>query len=157
QGTALVGLLDAFWESKGYVRPDEFKEFCNTTVPLARLPQRIYTTAEKLSVDIELAHFGAEPMKETKAVWLIGSKLLGETETRTFPIGKNIPLGHLSIAASRVGPGQQRLTVIFAPSAFFDTTFDTTGKIRPSPAAIPGTTYFENHWDFWVYTTNVPD
>ena len=43
QGTALVGLLDAFWETKSYVSAEEFKEFCNTTVPLARSPS-IYTT-----------------------------------------------------------------------------------------------------------------
>src|SRR6476646_2280349 len=29
QGTALVGLLDAFWESKGYVKAEEFRRFCN--------------------------------------------------------------------------------------------------------------------------------
>ena len=46
QGSAFVGLLDAFWEPKGYATPEEFKEFCNTTVPLARLRQRIFTTAD---------------------------------------------------------------------------------------------------------------
>src|SRR2546421_923226 len=71
QGTALVGLLDAFWESKGYASADEFKAFCNATVPLARMPQRVYTTANKLNVDVELVHFGAEPMKDGKAVWQI--------------------------------------------------------------------------------------
>jgi hypothetical protein len=73
QGTALVGLLDAFWESKGYVNADEFREFCNTTVPLARLTKRVYTITDKFNVDVELAHFGAEPMKNGKAVWMIGS------------------------------------------------------------------------------------
>ncbi|MBN1792058.1 MAG: beta-galactosidase, partial [Bacteroidales bacterium] len=31
QGTALVGILDAFFESKGYVTPYEFKRFCSET------------------------------------------------------------------------------------------------------------------------------
>ena len=30
-GTALVVLLDAFWESKGYATPEEFRRFCATT------------------------------------------------------------------------------------------------------------------------------
>ena len=54
QGTALVGVLDPFWEEKGYVTPDEFRRFCNRTVPLARLDKRVFTTAETLEADIEV-------------------------------------------------------------------------------------------------------
>src|SRR5438552_2892677 len=67
QGTALIGLLDAFWQEKGYANSSEFKAFCNATVPLARMPKRVYTTADSFNVDVELAHFGAEPMKDGKA------------------------------------------------------------------------------------------
>ena len=156
QGTALVGLLDAFWESKGYATADEFREFCNTTVPLARLTSRVFTTADKFDVDVELAHFGAEPMKEAKAVWRIdgGDKSLvqGEWEVRTFPIGKNIPLGRVSVDLSLAGaPAQYRLIVTVAPLSMFDAT---SGKIRPD--AVKGTDYFENEWKFWVYPTAVP-
>ncbi|MBU6411349.1 MAG: glycoside hydrolase, partial [Verrucomicrobia bacterium] len=34
QGTALVGVLDPFWDSKDYVTAKEFRRFCNSTVPL---------------------------------------------------------------------------------------------------------------------------
>lgn len=37
QGTALVGMLDAFWDSKPYFSANEFKRFCNSTVPLIRM------------------------------------------------------------------------------------------------------------------------
>ena len=66
QGTALVGLLDPFWETKGYVTAEEFKDFCNTTVPLARLPKYVFTTSERLEVPVEVAHYGAEPMEDGK-------------------------------------------------------------------------------------------
>ena len=42
QGTALVGVLDPFWDSKPYVNPGEFRRFCNSTVPLVRLPKRVF-------------------------------------------------------------------------------------------------------------------
>ena len=29
QGTALVGILNPFFESKGYITPEEFRMFCN--------------------------------------------------------------------------------------------------------------------------------
>ena len=157
QGTALVGLLDAFWDSKSYASPDEFKEFCNTTVPLARLTQRIYTTGERLNVDVELAHFGAEPMKDAKAVWRIdddpSTLAMGEWETRTFPIGKNIPLGGISVDLSlAAAPAQHRLIVTVAPASMFDAV---TNRVRPG--AVKGTDYFENEWKFWVYPTEVPN
>jgi beta-galactosidase len=157
QGTALVGVLDAFWESKGYATADEFLEFCNTTVPLARLGSRVYTTADKFNVDVELAHFGAEPMKDAKALWRIDGAgppavAQGEWEVRTFPIGKNIPLGKVSVDLSlAVAPAQYRLVVSVVPLSFFDAA---TGKIRRG--AVKGTDYFENEWTFWVYPTAVP-
>ena len=51
QGTALVGVLDPFWEDKGYVTAAEYRRFCNTTVPLARLAKRVFTTDEKLEAE----------------------------------------------------------------------------------------------------------
>ena len=47
QGTALVGVLDPFWEEKGYVTTQEFSRFCNSTVPLARLNRRGFTANER--------------------------------------------------------------------------------------------------------------
>ena len=71
QGTSLVGLLDAFWEPKSYVKVDEFLQFSNETVPLARFRQRVFTTANTLDVDVEIAHFGPEPLERALVVWKI--------------------------------------------------------------------------------------
>ena len=48
QGTAPVGVLDAFWQSKGYVSPEEYRRFCSPTVLLARLKKLIWTSDEAL-------------------------------------------------------------------------------------------------------------
>lgn len=158
QGTALVGLLDAFWQPKSYVSADQFKEFCNTTVPLARLPKRIYTAGERFEVEVELAHFGAEPMENTMAVWRIDdapSSVRGEWTMPVVAIGKNIPLGRISITLPKApGVAEHQLIVTVGPADLFD---PLTGKIRPSANAIKGTTYFENRWSFWVYPEAVPD
>jgi hypothetical protein len=74
QGTALVGVLDPFWEEKGYVTAAEYRRFCNSTVPLARLPRRVFTTAETLTAEIEVAHYGAAPLSDAGVAW----KLVGE-------------------------------------------------------------------------------
>jgi hypothetical protein len=156
QGTAFVGLLDPFWEPKGRITADKFTEFCNTTVPLARLPGRIFTMDQKFVVEVELAHFGAEPLENAKGVWRIDDVPLphGEWEPRTFPIGKNIPLGQISADLAKVRAGKHTLTVTVGPAALFD---PLTGKVRPGPDAVKGRTYFENTWNFWVFPTSVPD
>ncbi len=147
QGTAFVGLLDPFWETKGYVTVEEFKDFCNTTVVLARMPKYVYTNTERLEVPVEVAHYGAEPMEDGKGVWRIG-ELVGEWDAKTIPIGKNIPLGQISVDLSKLGPGEHKLTVTLAPSTFFA---PITRRIVTRPGVVRGSTYFENSWTFRVY------
>ena len=74
QGTALVGVLDAFWEEKGYIRPEEYRRFCNSTVPLLRLPKLIYTNKETVKGSLEVAHFGAAPLEVTSTAWTLKTK-----------------------------------------------------------------------------------
>ena len=144
-----MGLLDAFWEQKNYVTPEEFKSFCNSTVPLARL-RRVFTTAETLNADLELAHFGPEPIENAIAVWKIigGPGAQGESEARTVPIGKNIPMGKATFDLSKLAPGEYKLVLTVAPVSFF-TPVDR--KIIPGRGVVRGVTYFENDWRFWVF------
>ncbi|MEA3186375.1 MAG: hypothetical protein QOD99_205, partial [Chthoniobacter sp.] len=50
QGTALIGLVDAFWKPKSYVTAEEFRQFNGPTVPLVRLASRTFTSADAFSV-----------------------------------------------------------------------------------------------------------
>lgn len=58
QGTSTVGVVNAVWESKGLITPAAFRGFCSPAVPLARLPSRVWTTAQTLSASVDLANFG---------------------------------------------------------------------------------------------------
>ncbi len=71
QGTALVGVLDAFWDSKGYISAEEYSAFCNATVPLARLEKFVWESGELLQADIEVSHFGEKPLNDVKVKWEI--------------------------------------------------------------------------------------
>ncbi len=62
QGTALVGLLDAFWEPKSCATAAEFRRFCGPTVPLARLTRRVFTPADPFEAPVEIAHYGPAPL-----------------------------------------------------------------------------------------------
>lgn len=137
QGTALVGLLDAFWESKGYATPEEFRRFCSATVPLARLKDRVFTTADAFDVDVEIAHYGDAPIANAVPVWRIvdarGRAVAGEQwQARTIPRGKNIVLGKITAGLSKLE----------APQAY-----ELVVGLKGTAA--------ENAWNFWLYPAQV--
>ena len=156
QGSAFVGLLDPFWESKVYVTAEEFKKFSNATVPLARLRQRVFTTADVLDVDVEVAHYGPEPIERGLGVWKIaGTSFKGEWAARTIPIGKNFPLGKITVDLFKLlAPGEYKLVVTVAPESLFN---PVTRNIVEGEKAVRGVTYFENEWNFFVYPASDPE
>jgi hypothetical protein len=140
QGSALVGVLDPFWEEKGYITAAEYKRFCNATVPLARLSKRVFTTAEKLEADLEVAHFGAAPLENSAVtcslVDEVGKSVFKQklTPSKSLPLGNCIALGKLAIELKDVpAPARYKLVV----------------EIRTAGAA------FSNDWDVWVYLPSV--
>lgn len=137
QGTALVGVLDPFWESKGYVTAAEYSRFCNSTVPLARLAKRVFTADETLKAALEVAHFGSEPLKDIRPKLRLvddeGKTVAEETmPPRDIPIGNGIALGEASFALEKLAaPRRYRLVLSLEGSRF------------------------ENDWDVWVYPQKV--
>jgi hypothetical protein len=115
QGTALVGVVNAFWRDKGYTSGRQFSRFCNAVVPLARFPKMIYTNAEQLTVPLELANFGAAPLNNAAISWAIhneeGQLLLhGELPSKDIPLGNGIQLGTIDVPLHSVKKAS-RLTV----------------------------------------------
>ncbi|MFZ2642492.1 MAG: sugar-binding domain-containing protein [Verrucomicrobiia bacterium] len=153
QGTALVGVLDPFWESKGYVTPQEYSRFCNATVPLARLSKRVFTTDEKLEANIEAAHFGPAPMKDAVAVWkLVGDDgcvaTSGRLPAKTLSVDNGIALGGVSVELKSVpAPARYKLVVKVGRAS----SLSGHGKADRQD----GRPAFENDWDIWVYPPQV--
>jgi hypothetical protein len=69
QGTALVGLLDAFMDSKGLVTPQEFNQFCNRVVPLAVMEKYCWTNGESFKAKIQVANYSEAALKGQKVSW----------------------------------------------------------------------------------------
>src|SRR5208283_1310707 len=142
QGTALVGVLDPFWGEKGYVTAAEYSRFCNATVPLARLAKRVFTSDETLNAQIEVAHFGAAPLKAAATSWKLvaddGSTLAsGKFDTQDLPVDNGILLGKVSVDLKNAKtPARYKLTV--------------TIQNATSDAKLA-----ENDWNVWIYPTQV--
>jgi len=136
QGTALVGILDPFFDPKGYISPAEFRQFCNITVPLARMDQRIFSSGEDFKSRIELSHFGEAPLENSKILCrIVGpqEKTLHELilEKAVVPVDNAIHIGELEYPLKDISQaGKYSLEV-----------------------SVQGTE-FVNSWDFWVYPEN---
>lgn len=138
QGTALVGTLDAFWDSKGLITPEAYRRFCNATVPLLRLKKRAYFADETLSATVDVAHFGPADLVDAHPVWsvkdaqghLLASGLLA---SRTIPTGTLTPLGGFELPLGKM-PAPAKLTV--------------TVSLQGTPYA--------NDWGIWVYPPSAP-
>jgi len=133
QGTALVGVLDAFWDEKGYMTAPEFRRFCNSTVPLARIEKFVFRNNETFVANIEVAHFGKAPLVNAKTLWRIRDQFglvvkEGVVSVKDIPVGNNFNLGEVKLDLSE---------------------FNTAVKLNLE-ITIDGTD-FVNDWDFWVY------
>lgn len=133
QGTALVGVLDPFWEGKGYISPAEFSQFCNTTVPLARLEKRIFTEGEAMTADIEIAHFGEDSLVAVNPIWELVQN------------GKTIASGNLGLHDIHIGNAIPLGKIVYP--------FEKENKPRKLTLVIK-VGDFENSWDIWVYPEN---
>jgi hypothetical protein len=137
QGTALVGILDAFWDSKGLVTADEHRMYCSEVVPLLRYQKATYTTAESFDAVAEVANFGSRELKGVVPVWTItdskGKKLYGgRLGAQDLPIGNGIELGAIKVDLGELKEASQ-----------------LTLELR-----LEGTAY-KNKWDFWVYPDQI--
>jgi hypothetical protein len=138
QGTALIGLLDPFWDSKGFIKPEEHKRYCGATVPLLRFPKRTYSTAESFSAKAQVAHFGPVDLPGVQPEWTIrGEKgqviANGSLPTLKLVTGKLNELGDISAPLNKVSvPGKFTVTVSLK------------------------NTSFSNSWDIWIYPPSAP-
>lgn len=57
QSTASIGILNAFWDSKEFIAPSAFRQFCSPVVPLFK-SKRIFTNTDILDADLALYDFG---------------------------------------------------------------------------------------------------
>ncbi len=73
QGTALVGLLDAFWDSKGLIEPQRFREFCAPVVPLAQFEKAVWQSDETFTAQIDIANYGPTPVDGKTVSWQLTS------------------------------------------------------------------------------------
>ena len=73
QGSAFVGILDAFMESKGITTPEEWRQWCSPIVPLIETDKLCYEAGETFKGKVLIANYGATSLRGKKMTWRISS------------------------------------------------------------------------------------
>lgn len=145
QGTALVGVLDPFWETKGYIAPAEYARFCGPVVPLARMAKRVWTSGETFKACIEIAQFGPGPIPNGTVAWSLrdaaGAEVArGHSPARVLPVGLVQDAGTAEVDLKPLAaPAHYRLVV-------------SVGEVH----GLGARGVAENDWDLWVYPEAAP-
>jgi len=139
QGTALVGVLNVFWQSKGYIDAKAFRSFCNAIVPLAEIPKFTYYNDEVFHASIKLANFSSDTIRHDVAVWKIADEkgyiwATGEFQIHSVPIGNDIPIGEISFPLHTVKNAKKLILSVMLKQ----------NKTN-------------NSWSFWVYSHHQTD
>ena len=133
QGTALVGVLDAFWESKGYVTPEEFSRFCSELVPLLRMEKRVWLDNEIFRGKLEVANFSRESYANARFKW----RVIDET-------GRIVNSGRIVTGEIKVDNG------IEIDEISFDLSGLSSAAKYNIEVRMEGTDFI-NDWDFWLF------
>lgn len=131
QGCAFVGILDAFWDSKGLVSPEKYRESCAPTVLLCRMPKRVYDKTEALEPRFEIYHYGNKPLNRGELKWTLETTE-GEIMQQGSLAMKEIPCSSLE----DIGSVRIPLETIRAP-----------GKVT---LKISCGKELANSWDLWL-------
>ncbi|WP_455592723.1 sugar-binding domain-containing protein [Bacteroides sp.] len=132
QGYAPVGILDPFWDSKGLITPEKFREFCAPTVALLRFAKRTFYAGEVFTGKAEVYNFSAAPIKKPNLKWWVSDasgKVLKTGKLKSRAIANNgvSSVGEFSYVLEDITTAQ-KLTVHFSIG-----------------------NNIENSWDIWVY------
>jgi hypothetical protein len=133
QGTALVGILDAFMDSKGLISPEAWREFCAPIVPLVRFAKYAWGTGETFTGQVAVANYGPAPLPHAQIEWALCDDAGAEIRSGR-PRACDVPQGTVS-----------DLGLIQAPLAGCSAPKHLQLRVR-----LQGTA-FQNHYDLWVY------
>lgn len=142
QGSAYVGILDAFMDSKGLIQPREWREFCNEVVPLLELPRFTYSNNEELKGEVKIANYSAVDLSNKQLSWKLLSSSGNVLDKGVVEF--SVPQGALT-----------SLNFIFPKISGVQQSEKCTISLQ-----IDGTEY-RNNYPVWIYNLNhevtVPD
>ena len=136
QGTALVGILNAFMESKGLITPEAWRNFCGPVVPLARMDSYTWTNGQTFTARIEVAQYGSTELNQATLTWKLmdgHEQIVAQGELPARDYGQGLfPAGTVAIPLNKLP----------APARYYL-------QLRLGQAG------YQNNYPLWVYPNQV--
>lgn len=137
QGTALVGLLNAFMENKGFISAAEFRRFNNDVVLQLLMDKYTWTNAETFTATAQVVNYSPHDIEHKSLHWsIIAAGTDHPLATGNLPVqaekGKINPLGKISFPLRAITSAAKLLVKL----------------------EIPGTAY-KIEYPLWVYPDNI--
>lgn len=136
QGTALVGILDAFMDSKNVVTAENWKYSCNDVTLLLEFPKYCWTGNENFQAKLVVTNYSNKGIK-SEIKWQILEKDSSVFAEGSFPDlnienGGLLSVGEIKAELNKIGKAKQLDVEI----------------------SIPGTEY-KNTYPIWVYPSDI--
>jgi len=149
QGTALVGMLNAFMENKGFTTARRWRRACDAVTVLARFERVVWTRSHNLVVDLELAHYGPTDWRDAVTEWRLvdasgDTRASGVFRHDRLAQGGVHALGRVTVPLAGFTSAERlelRVEVVSGAGGRADGT--------PSPDRA------ENDWAFWVFPDSI--
>lgn len=129
QGSAYVGILDAFMQPKSFGGVHRWRQWCNDVVPLAVMPGYTFASGQRQDIVVKLANYSGRSLKGKTLTWVLGN------------MEGDMP----------IPDGEGLLTVGTIP---FEAPILHTGCDLQLVLAVDGTEYY-NTYKVWVYPKEV--
>lgn len=137
QGTALVGLVDAFWDNKGLTDERYFRQFNAPITPLARFEKATWRSDETFRADVEIANYGKADIMGKPVTWL-----LSDTEGKVVGLGQLLAQNIIQGKVTSIGAIEVGLAEVKDASQL-------TLQVN-----VKGTEWM-NTWSIWVYPADL--
>ena len=138
QGSAYVGILDAFMESKGLIAPEEWRHFCSEVVPLFCTEKFCWTNDEALTGEVEIANYSESDLNSKQLSWTLTDSKQQVLDKGVLPLqvkqGELAKVGTLKPAIASVRKAEKVTLAL----------------------SIDGTPY-RNDYSLWIYPADKAD
>lgn len=142
QGTALVGILDAFMDNKGHVTKEEWNGFCSDAVCLAQFDSYLIHSGEHFIMDLALSYYKQDhKLKGARLQW----KLSAPQET---VIGE----GRCMVPDGAYGLTQLEQVCVKLPDSKIPEKLKLVLQLAEGETILS-----ENSYILWMYPAELPD
>lgn len=121
QGTALVGILDPFMDSKGFITPEDWRKSCDEVTLLAEMPGFCYVSGDTVPVKVKAANFSNKSLTDKGIKWstpFASGQLV-------IPEGKGLlDVGNVNLKFPKVKRPQQMQLSLVSTDGSLSNTYD---------------------------------